>query len=306
MRALYINVMEYGAHPGLDALAHGLDHGLGRSGIELRTLTVDVRQPGWVAGQTQAIERGVRAGVDAIIVYVLDPLQPAAAVTKANAAGIPVFTFERPRYPVAASLVYPNFNHGVYMAEYLASLLPDAARVAVIGGPEVIDDIELVQGVVHGVTRSGLTLVNDPFEARYRNLEDVTEGGREAARRVLADFSGLAGLVPFNDETMLGTLDAVDEAGRSGEMKMVSRNGSPKAVAAVLAGRTHATWDIEITKIGAAVGDLVAQVLVDGRDLGGESCIAGLGRLITAHNAHTYRPWTDRVPHTPLCEGLEV
>ena len=104
---------------------------------------------------------------------------------------------------------------------------------------------------------------------------------------------------------MLGTLDALEAAGRSGEMKMVSRNGSPKAVEAVRAGRSHGTWDIEITDIGAAVGDLVARVLVDGEDLHGESFIAGLGRLITQDNAHTYKPWTERVPHTPLREGLE-
>ena len=305
MRVLYVNVMEYGAHPGLDALAHGLADRLQQSGIELRTLTVDVRRADWIEGQNRAIQRGIEAGVDGLILYVLDPLQPAGAVEAARQRGLPVFTFERPRYPVTASLVYPNFNHGVYMAEYLASLLPAAAQVAVIGGPEVIDDIELVMGIVHGVKHSGLTLMNDPFEARYRNLEDVAESGRQAARRLLADFSSLAGLIPFNDETLLGTLDAIEEAGRAGEMKMVSRNGSPKAVAAVVAGRSHGTWDIEITNIGAAVGDLVARTLVDGEDLGGESRIAGLGRLITPHNAHTYRAWTQRVPYTPLREGLD-
>ena len=305
MRVLYVNVMEYGAHPGLDALAHGLDHRLQQSGIELRTLTVDVRRPDWIEGQDQAIRRGIQAGVDGIVVYVLDPLQPAEAVETARQHGIPVFSFERPRFPVAASLVYPNFNHGVYMAEYLASLLPVGARLAIIGGPEVIDDIELVAGIVHGVRQSGFTLVNDPFEERYRNLQDVAAGGREAAQRLLADFTALAGLIPFNDETMLGTLDAIEAAGRSGEMKMVSRNGSPKAVEAVRAGRSHGTWDIEITNIGAAVGDLVVRVLVDGEDLHGESFIAGLGRLITPENAQTYKPWTERVPHTPLREGLE-
>ena len=305
MRVLYVNVMEYGAHPGLDALAHGLDHRLQQAGIELRTLTVDVRRPDWPERQHQAIRQGIQAGVDAIIVYVLDPVQPAEAVEAARQQGIPVFSFERPRYPVDASLVYANFNHGVYMAEYLASLLPVGARVAIIGGPEVIDDIELVTGIVHGVRQSGFSLVNDPFEERYRNLEDVAAGGREAARRLLADFTGLAGLIPFNDETMLGTLDAIEAAGRSGEMKIVSRNGSPKAVEAVLAGKSHGTWDIEITNIGATMGDLITRVLVDGEDLQGESFIAGLGRLITPENAQTYKPWKERVPHTPLREGLE-
>jgi ABC-type sugar transport system substrate-binding protein len=305
VRVLYVNVLPYGAHPGIDAIAHGLDHRLKQSGIELRTLTVDVRKSTWAEEQAQAIQRGIEAQVDGIVVYVLDPMQPAQAVAAAQRQGIPVFTFERPRYPVTASLVYPNFNHGVYMAEHLAALLLPQAKVAVIGGPEVIDDIELVLGIVHGVQRSGLTLVNDPFVNRYRNREDVREGGREAARRVLADFRYLDGLVPFNDETMLGTLDAIQEARREGEMKLVSRNGSPKAVEAVVAGRSHGTWDIEIPEIGAAVGELVAKVLVKGEKLAGALSIAPIGRMITAENAHTYQPWSVRVPHVPLREGLD-
>ncbi len=305
MRVLYVNVLPYGAHPGIDALAHGLDHRLRQAGIELRTLTIDVRASDWVEKQTQAIQRGIAARVDGIVVYVLDPSQPAQAVATARSHGIPVFTLERPRYPVNASLVYPNFNHGVYMAEHLASLLPPRAEVAVIGGPEVINDIELVLGIVHGVQRSGLKLVNDPFVDRYRNREDVQAGGREAARRVLADFAHLEGLIPFNDETMLGTLAAIDAAGRAGEMKLVSRNGSPKAVEAVVAGRSHGTWDIEITEIGAAVGDLVTRVLVGRENLQGELTIAPLGRMIIAENAHTYRPWSARVPYVPLIEGLD-
>ena len=264
-----------------------------------------MRESGWIEAQTEAVQRRIDAGVDAIVVYVLDPLEPADAVAAARTHGIPVFTFERPRYPVGASLVYANSNHGVYMAEYLASLQPSKAEVALIGGPEVIDDIELVLGIVHGVKQSGLTLLNDPFEARYRNLEDVAEAGRTAARRVLADFGRLDGLIPFNDETMLGTLDAIEEAGCAGEMKLVSRNGSPKAVEAVVAGRSHGTWDIGITDIGATVGDLVTRVLIDKEDLQGELSIAALGRLITQENTHTYRPWKEGVPHTPLREGLD-
>ncbi len=128
MRVLYVNVLPYGAHPGIDALAHGLDHRLRQAGIELRTLTTDVRSPDWVEKQTAAIQRGIDARVDGIVVYVLDPTQPAQAVAAARQRGIPVFTLERPRYPVNASLVYPNFNHGVFMAEYLASLLPPQAE----------------------------------------------------------------------------------------------------------------------------------------------------------------------------------
>jgi ABC-type sugar transport system substrate-binding protein len=104
MRVLYINVLPYGAHPGIDALAHGLDGRLRQAEIELRTLTIDVRKTDWVEKQTQAIQNGIAARVDSIVVYVLDPSQPTQAVLTARQHGIPVFTLERPRYPVNASL----------------------------------------------------------------------------------------------------------------------------------------------------------------------------------------------------------
>jgi hypothetical protein len=86
---------------------------------------------------------------------------------------------------------------------------------------------------------------------------------------------------------------------------LVSRNGSPQAVAAVQAGRTHGTWDIDITEIGAAVGELVWRVLAKGEQLEGALALAPLGRLITRENADSYRPWSERVPYAPLREGIE-
>ncbi len=169
---------------------------------------------------------GLEAAVDAIVVWVITPDSPAAGAAAAMRQGIPVITLERPHFPVSASMVYPNFNHGVYMAEHLASRLPPGADVAVIGGPGSVDDDELVLGLQRGLHVTGLHLVNDPEDARYRNVSDVAEGGRLKALNLLADFPRLDGLVPYNDETMLGAVEALWETGRLGEVVMVSRNGA--------------------------------------------------------------------------------
>jgi len=224
-------------------------------------------------------------------------------VAQARAQGIPVFTFERPRYVVDGSLVYPNFNQGVYMAEDLASGLPAGARVAVIGGPKIIDDEELLAGIVHGVDNSGLTRVNDPTLDRYRNESDVRPGGREVAMRILSEFPDLEGMVPFNDETMLGTLDALDElGGRS--VKLVSRNGTPLAVQAVREGRSLGTWDIDCPAIGAALGNLVLRHLSTRDPVEGELALGPLGRMINARNVDRWVSWSERIPFVPLKEGL--
>jgi ABC-type sugar transport system substrate-binding protein len=249
------------------------------------------------------VDAGVAAGVEAIVLWIVDPAVPAAAAGRARAAGIPVVTLERPHFPVDASVVYPNFNHGVYMSEYLATLLPPNARVAVVGGPDVVDDIELMLGLLHGLDTAGLTRVNDPEDPRYKNTTDVASGGKEKTANILADFDHLDGLIPFNDETLLGAVEALRDAGRLGEVKMVSRNGTPAAVELVRAGIHHGTWDIDGPGIGAAAAGLVLQALA-GQRLDGFCVASPIGAMITAERAKTWVPWDQRVARRPPRVGL--
>jgi ABC-type sugar transport system substrate-binding protein len=302
-RVLYVNPMNYGTNPGVDAIAHGLKHRLEQAGLELRVVFADFAWDGWRELASTSIDAAVAARFAAIVIYVLDPLEPAAAVAAARAAGIPVVSFERPRFPVDGSLVYPNFNQGVYMAEHLAGALGSGARVAVIGGPKIIDDEELLAGIVHGVDGSGLTRVNEPTLDRYRNQSDLRPGGCETALRILSEFDDIIGMVPFNDETMLGTLDALAATRRTG-IKLVSRNGTPKAVEAVRSGLSLGTWDIDAPGIGAAVGDLVVRRLESGVGAESELRLGPIGKMIDATNVARWKPWSERIPFTPLKEGM--
>ncbi len=167
-----------------------------------------------------------------------------------------------------------------------------------------MDDEELLAGIVHGVRHSGLHLVNDPTSDAYRNQSDLRPGGMETARRILSEFPHLDGFIPFNDETMLGTLDAIEAVGRVDEMKLVSRNGTPRAVDALVAGRTHGTWDIDCPAIGAALGNLVTRTLVHHEELHGALAVGPIGELITVANVRRWRPWSDRIPFRSLKVGL--
>jgi len=302
-RVLYVSPMAYGSNPGVDAIAHGLQHKLAEGGLELRVVFADFAESDWRRKAEAAVDAAVKARYEAIVTYVIDPNVPAAACSRAAAAAIPAFTFERPGFPVQGSIVYANFNHGVYLAEHLASALPAQARVGVIGGPRIIDDDELVAGIVYGVDRSGLRRMNDPTEARYRNESDIRSGGKEAALRLLSDFPDLDGLVPFNDETMLGALDAFEELGVKG-IKTVSRNGTPLAVQAVREGRSLATWDIDPPAIGASMSSLVLSHLNGSAHEPGNLALAPIGQIVDQSNADRWKPWLERVPFTALLEGV--
>jgi ABC-type sugar transport system substrate-binding protein len=303
MAVLYVSPMPYGANAAVDATCHGLDNALAEAGVELRLLYADFADPGWPDLAAEAVDAGLAAGVEAIVLWIVDPAVPSGAVGRARAAGIPVVTLERPQFPVDGSVVYPNFNHGVYMSEYLATLLPPKARVAVVGGPDVVDDTELMLGLLHGLDAAGLTRVNDPEEPRYKNTTDVASGGKEKTANILADFASLDGLIPFNDETLLGAVEALREAGRLGEVKMVSRNGTPAAVELIRAGLHHGTWDIDGPGIGATAAGLVLRAL-RGENLDGFCVASPIGTMITAERAKTWVPWDQRVVRRPLRVGL--
>ena len=300
MRALYVSPMPYGANAAVDAICHGLESRLAENGVELRVAYADFADPDWRAEAGRAVRAGADAGFDAIVIWVTDPATPADAVGYARGKGVPVVSFERPRFAVDASVVYPNFNQGTYMAEYLATLLPPGGRVAVVGGPDVVDDIELLLGIVHGLKASGLTRVNDPEDPRYKNTTDVASGGKEKTANLLADFGDLDGLVPFNDETMLGAVEALRDAGRLGEVKMVSRNGTPAAVQLVRDGIHHGTWDIDPIGIGQAVAGLAIRSAVGHEDLDGYCVSSPVGKMITAERAAAWIPWRQRIPYHPL------
>ena len=75
--------------------------------------------------------------------------------------------------------------------------------------------------------------MNDPEDERYKNVSDVAEGGKEKAADLLRDFPELDGLDPYNDETMIGAVEAllVRAPGR-GDDGVVQRDTQGRAVGA--------------------------------------------------------------------------
>jgi ABC-type sugar transport system substrate-binding protein len=306
MRVLYVNPMGGDeVNPAIDAIAYGLQAVLDEAGIEMPQLVADFREPDVVARTGDAIDRGVAAGVDGIAFYALDPSGPREAVARAREAGIPVFSFVRPHFPVDASVVFPNFNHGLLMAEWLAERLPEGAKVAIIGGPDTPDDSEEVAGMLFAFPRHGVQVVNDPTQPEWCNLTDVASGGYEVANKVLDSYDDLDALVPYNDETMLGTVRALQERDRLGGIAVISRNGSPQAVEMVRQGTTLGTWDLDASGIGTTLGDLVVRRLKGGEPLDGEIGISPVGRMIDRAAVDRWKPWTERIRVRPFTIGLD-
>jgi ABC-type sugar transport system substrate-binding protein len=292
----------------MDAIAHGLARGLASSGVELDVFPADLRGTHAVPGavgrvQEAAVGAALAASVDALVLFVLDVLEPRAAVASAMAAGVPVVAIHRPAYPVSAAIVVPNYHQGVVLAHALYRALgspePGTRRVAIVGGPDIVDDVELVRGAVDGVRGAGLELLNDPFLSQFRNLDDVRGAGSLAVQNVVSSFYPFDGCVVFNDETLLDALEVLAACGLSGAVPLVSRNGSPAVIAEIRRGRTHATFDYHLPEIGFLAARTV--LAFDGRRPPAPDALiaAPVGELFTMSNVDSYVPWEERaVPVT--------
>jgi ABC-type sugar transport system substrate-binding protein len=292
----YISPLPHGSNPAIDTITAGMQFAFHAQSMNLRVVFDDVRALKPAETLPQHIKNAIRSRVDSIIFYVVDPDAGRAEVEAARKAGVPVFSIARPRFSVNASLSYPGFNQGVFMMDYLTSLLPPGSEVGIIGGPQALTDAEEVAGLVFAARRSHCTLVNDPFLSDYSNLTDNVVGARAPAKLLLERFPNLEGLAPYNDETMLGLIGYVAEIGRTGEFKIVSRNGTPAAIKAIREGRTTATWDLDPPSVGMRIAQLVIEHLSGAEVYEDFAAMSPAGRMITAANLHTWRPWEQRVP----------
>lgn len=304
----FVPCLPPGLHPGMDALAEGLHRSLAAADMTLDIEPGDLRLAHPVAGQAKAIEALVRRGVSAVVLFCVSMTEPRRAVEQARRQGVRVVTIHHTAAAVDATLVVPNFAHGVILANALAQALNERTmppRLAMVGPPDILDDLELTAGVIFGLQQHGHRLVNDPYAPVYRNLHDVAGQGVAAVERLLNDAADLDGLVVFNDETMLDAIEPLRVRGLLGTLPVVSRNGSPAIVEAVRRGDVLATFDYHLPEIGISAGRLVQRVL-EGAVVPRHLESAPVGRLITRETAGDYRPWSDRWDADPdlLPEGV--
>lgn len=304
-RVAYVMCLPPGAHPGMDTVAHGIAAGLAPSGAELRILTADLRDPHFRIEQNQAVAAATAAGVDGIVIFTLDEKDPEPAVWRAIGSNIPVIALHKPVFAVTASVVMPNYYHGVYLSQFLARNLDEEPAVAMVGGPPILDDQELVDGLLAGGRRCGFRFLNDPHDPAFRNQADVKGAGTALAHHFLDNFPDMDALIVFNDETLQDFLPVLEERGVLGSLPVVSRNGSPAAVEAVRRGDTLATYDYGLTELGMAAGEVLSRIFLEGEDPQDALICPTPGRIIHADNADTYRPWSERAPAVELLSGLD-
>jgi simple sugar transport system substrate-binding protein len=205
-------------------------------------------------GVIAAIQSFVTQGVDAIAVTPTSP-NVAGELQKAVDAGIPVILIDNdiPDWDGKTSVVATdNYQGGVLAGEWLKENLPQGAKLAVLqgvlGNPSLDDR---VNGMLEALGDHAEIVATTPTDC------DQTKG-LDAGQDILAANPDLDAIYGACGPPILGTLEAIASAGRSGIIT-VGFDAGPDELAAIEAGTESAS----VAQFPAKMGSLGVQAAYD-------------------------------------------
>lgn len=155
------------------------------------------------------------------VVNIDSPVDPAAA----QAAGVQLATY----------IGTDNVAAGRLAAEQMAKALPGGGPVAVVGGiPGDVTSGARIEGFKAGLA-GGVTVLQE-VAANWERQEALTQ-----ATTILSAHPDVKGFFAANDDMGLGITRAVANAGKTGQIAVISVDGNPDALTAVANGELAAT-----------------------------------------------------------------
>jgi len=296
-------------NPAFSALAQGINQPLMKAGGKLvRSYAQNASGQLDIAAMAQAFDRAIAEEPAAITYFVLDNKALGPQAKKARAAGIPVFAFAgKPvsAVPVNGYLAPDDLGHGTFLGRTLANGLPKGSEWTVIAAAPTPNVERMLDGATAAMKKAGMKFVGS--RNSQRNLTDIASGGQQVMQALIQKFPDLKGVVAFNDDSALGAIAAIKAAGKKPgkDILVVSRNGSPDAIAAVRRGELYSTCDIGIPTLGITLGTAVRDHLSGKRQYNRTAKIApppASKCIVTKRNVGKYVPWEKQIKYVKIEE----
>lgn len=201
-----------------------------------------------VAKQRNQVKDFIVRGAAAIAINPCDSKAIGAAIKEANAAGIPVFTFDikcqDPEAKVVSHIGTDNFQGGQLAAEALIEAIGESGgQVVVLDFPAVESCLERVRGFDEVIGR-----FNASRPAGEAKLEVVArlpgDGNKEKSLRATEDalqaHPNIIGIFAINDPSGLGAVAALEKAGKQDQVTVIAFDGQPEGKQAIKDGKIYA------------------------------------------------------------------
>lgn len=187
--------------------------------------------------QISQIEDMLTQGIDVMVLCPIDSASIKAALTACNEKGVPVIIYDTPVHDpelVATTVASDNFNAGAVCATDMMAKLPEGSTVAIMHSPMAQACVERVEGF--------LGAANDYFKivAEYDGQGD-TGITMPIAEDVLQGNTDLGAFFCVNDPSAIGCVQAIEAAGRTGNVLVYGVDGAPEAKQAIEEGKMSGT-----------------------------------------------------------------
>jgi fructose transport system substrate-binding protein len=216
-----------------------------------RLITGAGRNDGDNAAQVTAIENMVAAGAKAIMITVNDSKAIVPAISKARASGVMVIALDSPADPVEATdglFATDNYRAGELIGAYAKAMLGTRApRIATL---------DLLPGHPVGAQRHNGFLSGMGLATNARASNELAQPaevvcmadsygdrakGQTGMENCLQKHPDINVVYTINEPTAAGAFNALEQAGKSTGVILVSVDGGCEGIKAIQAGRLAAT-----------------------------------------------------------------
>ena len=217
-----------------------------------RLLTGAGKNDGDNASQVTALENMVAAGAKTILITVNDSKAIVPAIAKARAQGVLVVALDSPADPVDATdglFATDNYLAGQLIGQYARAMLDAKVKPR-------IATLDLLPGHPVGAQRHNGFLKGFGLATNEKSSNELAQPaevvcmadsygdlakGQTAMENCLQKNPDISVVYTINEPTAAGAFNALERAGKSKSVVLVSVDGGCQGVKAIKAGRLHAT-----------------------------------------------------------------
>lgn len=209
------------SNPFFAAMEKGAQEAAAEIGATLNTQDAQLD----LANQNTQIDAFIQQDVDLIVISAVDQAGIAPAIERAKAAGIIVMAVDTPAVGADAVFQTNAVQAGEVSCTYLFDQMGGKGEVLLVDGTPIQTIIDRITGCKN-------------VAANYPDIKIV---GQQASRNdrasgmsvttdMLTAHPDVTGIFGMNDPSALGAVLAVEQAGKSSQIKVTGVDGSPEAV----------------------------------------------------------------------------
>jgi ribose transport system substrate-binding protein len=229
--------------------------------------------------------------IDGLVILPGDPDAMTASIKKVKDAGKWVTVVDRALSQPGIEDLYvagDNPGLGTTTANYFKSALPNGGNIVVLRGAPIPIDAQRVDAFMAGIEGTNIKVLDSQFANWNR------DDGFKIMQDFLTKYPKIDAVWAQDDDTLVGVLKALKEAGRENEMWAVGGAGMNQIIKMVAAGSTQVPVDVSYNpNMVATAIDLTALHFAANAQVDGKMIINST--LITKENAAQFD-----YPNTPF------